>query len=120
MYHIAFNSTELPRGAEIEVDGLGVFKNKSEYDVSKDDAEAYRQRHVQQTSEYDKDGNLIVTTEPGPTLLQAFHGREDVVVTNVPGETPPEETKPAPPPPDQTETVKPQNNPDKPAKGSDK
>lgn len=81
MYKMAVNFPNLTKGAEVQIDGLGVFENGYEYEVSKEDAEAYRTFHSVIVDELDEDGNLVSRKlAPGRTLLDAFSSEEGVQV----------------------------------------
>ncbi len=71
MYVLTVDIDTLAKGVPVEVDGLGVFENGYSYDISEEEAEAFRIKGTTQSFSHDKDGNLIVKTEVGPTLLQA-------------------------------------------------
>ena len=71
-YEIKMDDPALPKGAVVTVDGLGNLTNKGTTVVSNDQHEAFRVHNSTQKFAHDKDGNILVTTEKGPTLTQAF------------------------------------------------
>lgn len=70
-YNVTVDMPNLPRGEEVEISGLGRFKNGSTTEVSKEDAEAFRTFHQNVRFEHDENGALLTITEQGPTVLQA-------------------------------------------------
>lgn len=78
MYEVTVNMDSLPKGADVEVDGLGMFKNGETTEVSDEAAEYFRVKHSTTTFDYDEKGNLIQETTPGPTILQAFRGVDHI------------------------------------------
>lgn len=89
-YEMAVNHPALPKGAEIQIPGLGVFKNGHSYKISKDEAQGFRVHHTRQVDVTD-DSGAVVGSEPelGPTLLQASKSMYGVEV-NTPGSSKPE------------------------------
>lgn len=85
MYVLKIDFPNLPKGAPVDIDGLGRFENGHEYEISKEEAETYRLQNVTQSFEHDKDGNLLVETKKGPTLLQAFKNNDNVDVSTTDG-----------------------------------
>lgn len=83
MYKLAIDLPNSAPGAEVSINGLGVFENGREYEIDDDRAEAYRLVNQVQTSTTDKDGAMTVSTEPGPTLLEAFKSHPGIKVTTV-------------------------------------
>ena len=82
MYTIEINLPNLAKGAEVAIDGLGVFENGHTYYVSAEDAEIFRLRNTTHPSgEHDPaDGFMTYETKQGPTLLQAFKGHPYITV----------------------------------------
>jgi hypothetical protein len=70
-YTVTVDMPNLHRGEEIEIPGLGLFKNGSTKDVSKEEAEAFRVFHQTAETTYDADENQQTEWTKGPTLLQA-------------------------------------------------
>lgn len=81
MYTVQIDMPTLPKGHEVEIDGLGQFENGSTVEVSKEDAEAFRVKHQAVVMTTDKDGNNHIEVFPGPTLLQAFKDNDTIVVS---------------------------------------
>jgi hypothetical protein len=67
-YQLKVNFRNARRGQEHSIPGLGTYKNGSTYEVSDEEAEAFRT--------YQRDAGM-----PDRTLLQAFKGDEAVQVT---------------------------------------
>jgi hypothetical protein len=80
MYNITLDFPDRSKGDTVEIDGLGVFENGYSYTVSDEEAAAFRVHHSTQEYEWDSEGNMTTTTQPGPTVLQAFQGNDSVVV----------------------------------------
>lgn len=74
-YQITVNLPNTGKGQEVQIPGLGTFKNGSTAEVTKEMADAFRT--------FQTDLGM-----PDQTLLQAFHGREDVVVETASVEKP--------------------------------
>jgi hypothetical protein len=111
------------RGEDVEVAGLGVFKNGSKKLVTPDDAEAFRNFHsrpvvdVEATSAR-KDGIAVYKNELGPTITEAFKDTDWMTSDTVDmerdedGEWVVKESSPPPKPPT--------SNPTPTARGGDK
>jgi len=67
-FTITVDDPSYPPGTPIGIHGLGEFENGSTTDISPEQAEAFSLANSTQTAEYDEDGELVVTTTPGPTL----------------------------------------------------
>jgi hypothetical protein len=67
-------------GATVEIDGLGVYENGFEYDISTDEAEAYRNKHTTYVTKVTNKGNTIVDSSRGMTLLEAFKKHKGIDV----------------------------------------
>jgi hypothetical protein len=74
-YTIKIDLPSASKGQEVQIPGLGTFKNGQTAEVTKEMADAFRtfQRALGM---------------PDQTLLQAFHGRQDVVVETAKVESP--------------------------------
>lgn len=81
MYTMTIDLPNLAKGADVEIDGLGLFQNGDTVTVDKDLAETFRQRHQTVESETDQSGNTQRTIVRGPTLLQYFSKHDHIVVT---------------------------------------
>jgi hypothetical protein len=84
-YKVTLNDPALPKGAEVEVPGLGVFANGSTTQVSEEQAEAYRDNNSQLVDVETDDrpawsGAASVELRRGPTVLAAFEGHPVVSV----------------------------------------
>lgn len=80
MYEVTVNMESLPKGADVEIDGLGIFKNGETADVTDEAAEQFRIKHTSVAYEYDDKGNMSQEVTQGPTVLQAFKDSETVSV----------------------------------------
>lgn len=87
-YVVKVNQPSLPKGEPVQIPGLGTFENGTSYEVSKDEANAFRTYHTRQIPVYGDDGSLTGSDlELGPTLLQASERMYGVEVST-PGSTP--------------------------------
>lgn len=82
-YEIKMDDPALPKGAVVTVDVLGNLTNKATTVVSAEQHEAFRAHNSTQKFEHDEEGNMIVTTEKGPTLVQAFKDNKLFTVKEV-------------------------------------
>lgn len=92
MYSLTLDLPNLDKGAEVELDGLGVFKNGETHEISDEDAENFRMRHQTQklVKVNKKTGASTYEEVPGPTLVEAFadHPSIKVVEAKVTPRTP--------------------------------
>lgn len=82
MARLKVNLPNQPRGAEIEIPGLGLFKNGSTREVDEDQVEAWRwynQRAVE-VGDRSHDGVAAVEYQRGPTLKQYFENHDHIEV----------------------------------------
>jgi len=70
-FTLTVDDPSYPPGTPIGIPGLGEFENGSTTDISPEQAEAFSLANSTQEAEYDEDGELVVTTTPGPTLDEA-------------------------------------------------
>ena len=82
-YEIKMDDPALPKGAIVTVDGLGNLTNKATTVVSTEQHEAFRTHNSKQTFDHDENGSMIITTEKGPTLVQAFKDSKTISVKEV-------------------------------------
>lgn len=82
-YEIKMDDPALPKGAVVTVDGLGNLTNKVATVVSDEQHEAFRIHNSRQFFDYDKNGNMIITTEKGQTLPQAFKDNKTITIKEV-------------------------------------
>lgn len=81
MYKMTVDFPNLAKGAEVQIDGLGIFENGYEHTVEDDQAQDFRNSHSTVEEEHDEEGNVIShTTVPGPTIVQAFKNTEGITV----------------------------------------
>lgn len=83
MYEVTVNVDSLPKGADVDIDGLGRFKNGSTTKVSKEDAHAFQVKHSTQSFSHTEEGVLEVETELGPTVYEAFKSTDGIDVAVV-------------------------------------
>src|SRR5215208_6904264 len=82
MSSVRVNHPNLPRGADVEIPGLGVFKNGSARQVDEEQVENWRwynQRAVE-VGDRPEDGVAAVEYQRGPTLKQAFENVDYIEV----------------------------------------
>lgn len=82
-YEIKMDDPALQKGAIVTVDGLGNLTNKATTVVSAEQHEAFRTHNSKQTFDYDENGSMIISTEKGPTLVQAFKDSKTISVKEV-------------------------------------
>lgn len=82
-YEIKMDDPALPKGAVVTVDGLGNLTNKATTVVSTEQHEDFRTHNSRQTFAHDENGSIIITTEKGPTLMQAFKDSKVISVKEV-------------------------------------
>jgi hypothetical protein len=80
VYRISVDLPNLGKGQTVEIDGLGIFTNGSEGEVTEEQAEAFRVKHQVAKSETDAEGNMHTEVTLGPTVLQAFKGNKYITV----------------------------------------
>jgi hypothetical protein len=82
VYEITVDLDGIGKNDEVQIPGLGTFKNGSTYEVTRAEAEAYRSYNTRQEPVHDEDDNIVgAEAVPGPTLLQAFRHTTGVDVT---------------------------------------
>lgn len=79
MYVLTVDIDTLSKGTPVEVDGLGVFENGYSYDISEEQAEAFRIKGTTQSFSHNDQGQLVVKNELGPTLLQAAKRKNSLI-----------------------------------------
>lgn len=82
MAKVKVNLPNQPRGAEIEIPGLGLFKNGSTQEVDEVQVEAWRWYNQRPVTSGDRpeDGVAAVEYQRGPTLKQYFENHEFIEV----------------------------------------
>jgi hypothetical protein len=82
-YKLELDLPNVGKGVEVYLEGLGMFENPGEYEISDEQAEEFRVAHQVVTYHQDPDNGLITSTdiEPGPTVLQYFKDREGITVS---------------------------------------
>lgn len=80
MYDMTLDLPNLAKGAEVEIDGLGLFENGYTYEIPADLADTFRRKHQRLEGEYNKQGRFEGTIVHGPTLLEAFKNHEGIEV----------------------------------------
>lgn len=92
MYKMTVDFPNLSKGAEVQIDGLGIFENGYEHPIADDLAQDYRTHHSHIVEELDEGGEVISrTVEQGPTLLQAFSGHESITIKSTKTRRPPKD-----------------------------
>jgi len=87
-YEVKVNDPASPNGADIEVPGLGVFKNGSTRQLSEEEAEYFRDVNATLVDVETDDspawtGAAATELQRGPTVLQAFQDHPTVSVEKV-------------------------------------
>ena len=72
MYILEVAMDNLAKGTEVQIDGLGIFKNGSSYEISADAAKEYQSRNAVPSFEHTADGTVVTEMIAGSTLLQDF------------------------------------------------
>jgi hypothetical protein len=83
MYKVDVNLPNVAKGTPVEIDGLGVFVNGSETEVTNADATAFRAKHSHIQTETDDQGQMTNSVVQGPTLSQAFKGNKHIKITKL-------------------------------------
>lgn len=98
-YKVELDLPNVGKGVEVYVDGLGILENPGTYEVSQEEADAFRVVHQKVTYNQDPDNGLVTSTdvELGPTLLEYFKGKEGVKVTKTKDTKKAESTPEVPP-----------------------
>jgi hypothetical protein len=90
VYTLTIDLPDLPKGELVQIPGLGTFENGESYEVSKQDADAYRAYNSTQEPVIDEETQAVLGSEMtlGPTLLQASQSMmEGITVTTVSAST---------------------------------
>lgn len=103
MYKLKIEMPSLLPGTEVQIHGLGTFKNGKEYEIDDEAAEVYRNANQTQETVATEDGTAVVEVKRGPTLLEAFRGVEGVTVATVKAQKAAESKKTENKEPDQPE-----------------
>jgi hypothetical protein len=82
-YKLELDLPNVGKDVEVYLEGLGFFVNPGEYEITDEQAEAFRVAHQKVTYHTDPDNGMVTHTEeePGPTVLEYFKDREGVTVT---------------------------------------
>jgi len=92
-YVLELDVPGVPKGQEIEIPGLGVFKNGATHEIDEDAAENYRDANVTAEPEVGKNNEILsVEVTRGQTLLQAGNSMMEGITVS----TAAEEKKPEP------------------------
>lgn len=84
MYKITLNLPGLSKDDSVTIDGIGELKNGDTYEVSAEEAEAFRNAHMRPVESVDSSsGETRVENQPGPTLYEAFKDHEHITVETV-------------------------------------
>ena len=83
MYKMTVDFPNLAKGAEVQIDGLGIFENGFEHTIDAELAQSYRDHHTTIVEDFDADGTIVGRhTEQGPTLLQAFQNHNGITIAS--------------------------------------
>jgi hypothetical protein len=84
-YAVTLNQENLPKGAEVAVQGLGLLENGKTKTFTEEDNDVFRQLNGSLVDNTDEKGNRVEGThfELGPTILQAFKNHPYVTVEKV-------------------------------------
>lgn len=80
MFTISIDLPDLPKGIEINIDGLGMFENGSSYDITDEEAYGFQVKHQSIQSVTDSDGHTNNTLVLGPSLDEAFAKHKHIKV----------------------------------------
>lgn len=80
MYILEVAMDNLAKGTEIQIDGLGIFKNGSSYEISADAAKEYQSRNAVPSFEHTADGTVVTEMVAGSTILQDFKHVQGITV----------------------------------------
>ena len=81
-YEVSLDLPGMPKGELVQIPGLGTFENGTSFDVTEEQANAYRVYHQRVDMVYDEETNELLGSEAsvGPTLLQAYKNEQGVDV----------------------------------------
>lgn len=80
MYTISIDLPDLPKGTEIDVDGLGKFENGSVNDISDELAESFRVHHATIATELGEGGSHQNSIVLGRSIEEAFENNPNITV----------------------------------------
>lgn len=72
MHTISIDLPDLPKGTEVEVDGLGKFENGYTYDITDEQADYFRIKHQTLHTELGENGSQQNSIVLGLSLEEAF------------------------------------------------
>jgi hypothetical protein len=83
-YKLELDLPNVGKGVEVYLDGLGFFENGKDYEITDEQADAFRVAHQEVTYHTDPDNGMVThtTEEPGPTVLEYFKSHEGVTVSS--------------------------------------
>jgi hypothetical protein len=81
-YKLEFDFPNLAKGTEVQIVGLGTFRNGESYTISERRAAEWRSANTVQSHSYDEAGNLVPddVQDPG-TLYKAFKSNKSVKIS---------------------------------------
>jgi hypothetical protein len=82
-YKLELDLPNYGKGVEVYLEGLGILENGGTYEVSDEEAAAFRVVHQIVTYHTNPDTGMVThtTEEPGPTVLEYFKDREGIKVS---------------------------------------
>jgi len=82
-YKLELDLPNVGKGVEVYLDGLGIYENGKDYEITDEQANAFRVAHQVVTYHTDEETGTVThtTEEPGPTVLEYFKDREGVSVS---------------------------------------
>jgi hypothetical protein len=87
-YDITVDLPNLPKGAEVQVNGLGILLNGETTFVSEDAANHWREMNVDLQQEYNDKGQLVTTVNKSGTLLQTLGKVDGLTVSTAEADDP--------------------------------
>lgn len=80
MYTISIDLPDLPKGTDVDVDGLGTFENGSVNDISDELAESFRTHHATIDTKLGEDGSHQNSIVLGRSIEEAFADNPNITV----------------------------------------
>lgn len=80
MFTLTLDLPNLPKGGDLEIDGLGTFQNGSSFEISDEQANAFSTKDSTLKTTTHEDGKLSNVIVPGRTLVEAFKDHPYITV----------------------------------------
>lgn len=80
MFTITIDLPDLPKGTEVDIDGLGTFENGGSYDITDDENYDFQVRHQTISTVTSGAGHVSNTLVLGPALDEAFANHKHIKV----------------------------------------